>query len=118
MKVYWDLKLKANNEDEALAGISAFEKLTGLTATCPKVAAYWKMPEYFEARFSTEDFSDDPDVAIKELRAICEKIGNDWNDNKPYLYPKGLEWSRTIDSRTAAVYLNCLFWAHCQFVAE
>ena len=53
MNAFWDLKIEAQNEEEARKGISAFESATGLSAGSPAVVKYWKMPEYFETRFET-----------------------------------------------------------------
>jgi hypothetical protein len=119
MNAFWDLKIEASSEAEARIGISAFEETTGLVAGRPSVEPYWKMPECYESRFETGGFSDSPDLAIEELKSVCAKIGGDWYDvYEPPLYPGGgLDWSRIIDSRTSKVFVERLFWAHCQFIS-
>lgn len=119
MNAFWDLKIEAQNENEAYTGITAFEKITGLIAKNPHVNEYRKMPKIFETRFYTDGFSDVPDKAIEELRVICDKIGDQWQSNSPHTYPDGqLEWSCTIDSRISKVFVKQLFWAHCQFIPQ
>lgn len=117
MKVFWDLKFHADNENDAREGLSDFEKSTGLSVGNPNLVKYWKMPEYFEIRFETDGFSDTPEQAIEELQLICDKIGNQWDSNSPMIYRDGqVEWHSTIDSKSSSIFVERLAWAHCQFI--
>lgn len=116
MKAYWDLKISAAKQDEAFQVLERFENATSLVARDPHFNEYYKFPDTYECRFSTDGFSDDPQAAISELRQVCEKIGQPWHEFGSICDDAQLEYSLIIDCRSSQVYLAGVSWAHCQVV--